>query len=409
MPLRSSSSSSFSSASPQVLLHEARLVVARGRRYGLMGRNGVGKTTLLRRIASGSVPGWPMHLTTAYVQQEAFAPRLPALECVLREGGSGGGGSGDGRAQLEEEQEALEALLADPEANTDDPEAAADAADRLGEVLEALETLDLGGAGAAAATPEARATAILRGLQFTDAMLAQSADSLSGGWRMRLALAAALFAAPDILLLDEPTNHLDLSASLYLEDYLVAKRCTALVVSHDAHFLDAVCTDVICFHEGKLRYHVGTYSSFAESESQTHSRNRATRDAVARKEKKAKEFIAKQRSMGSSKHRDDNKQKQAAERAKKFGRLGLYSENGQRFSLLSMGKTGGAGANRATHINGTFTSTNGQQSAFVSNEAVAFGDDRSLLHFKFPSAPPLKGTSGAGATPLITMDGCAFG
>jgi len=190
----------------------------------------------------------------------------------------------------------------------------------------------------------------------------------------------------------------------------VGHGCTALVVSHDGHFLDAVCTDMIKFENGSLKYHAGNYSSFVESEEQAWARHRATGDAAARKEKKAKEFIAKQRSMGTSKHRDDNKQKQAAERQKKLGRIGLFAENGHKFSLLAEGRTGSGGSNRARHIFGTFTSTNGMQSAFVSNAKVAFGEDKQLLNFKFPNAPPLGGAAGGGwGMPLITLENCAFG
>ena len=240
-------------------------------------------------------------------------------------------------------------------------------------------------------------------------MLEQPATSLSGGWRMRLALAQALFAGPDILLLDEPTNHLDLSAALWLEAYLVEHNCTALIVSHDAVFLDAVCTDIIHFEGGSLKYHVGNFSTFQESRQQTFTRHQSTADAVARQEKKAKEFIEKQKSMANSKHRDDNKQKQAAERSKKLGRVGLFADNGHKFKLLAEGNTKAGGSNRAQHVFGNYTSSNGMQSAFVSNAGVAMGEAKSLLHFKFPASPPLGGSSGdTWGLPLITMENCAF-
>lgn len=179
---------------------------------------------------------------------------------------------------------------------------------------------------------------------------------------------------------------------------------TIVVVSHDGHFLDAVCTDMIKFENCKLKYHVGNYSSFRKMEEQTWARNSSKADAVARKEKKAMEFIQKQRSMTNSKHRDDNKQKQAAERQKKLGRIGLFAENGQKFKLLAEGKTKKGGSNRAGHITGTYTNAAGFRSAFVSEEKHALGEDRQLLNFKFPAAPPLKG----GGTSLITMEDCRF-
>ena len=137
---------------------------------------------------------------------------------------------------------------------------------------------------------------------------------------------------------------------------------------------------------------------------QTWQRNCSKADAAARQEKKAKEFIQKQRSMANSKHRDDNKMKQAAERQKKLGRIGLYSENGQKFKLLAVGNTKRGGANRAGHIFSNYTNARGMQSAFVSNEAVDFGEKKQHLNFKFPAAPPLRG----GGTHMITMDACKF-
>jgi len=380
----------------KVLLNETHLIISKGHRYGLIGRNGVGKTTLMRRIASESVPGWPLHLSTAYVQQELLSSSMRVMEEMLSTGTAAEAGS---KERLEAEQVELEARLCDES----DPGEKAAAADRLSEIYERLDALssDLSGQ---------RAKDILKGLQFATSMFNLPVDELSGGWRMRLAMAKALFAQPDILLLDEPTNHLDLEAVLYVQEYLVENDLTALIVSHDGSFLDACCTDMIKFDNAKLHYHVGNYTSFRQMEEEAFQRHRNTGDAVARKEKKAKEFIAKQKSMANSKHRDDNKQKQAAERQKKLGRVGLFAENGHRFSLLAEGKTGGAGANRAGHIFGNYTSTNGMQSAFVSNEKVAFGDDKQLLNFKFPAAPPLSGSSGEGwGIPLVTMERAAFG
>jgi ATP-binding cassette, subfamily F, member 3 len=109
---------------------------------------------------------------------------------------------------------------------------------------------------------EGRAATILTGLQFTEEMQNTPTSSLSGGWRMRVALAGALFIEPDVLMLDEPTNHLDLEAVLWLQEYLNHYKKTILLVSHDRAFLNEICTDVILFKNLKLHYYRGNYDLF---------------------------------------------------------------------------------------------------------------------------------------------------
>jgi ATP-binding cassette subfamily F protein 3/ATP-binding cassette subfamily F protein 1 len=388
------------------LLSQTHLAISHGHRYGLMGQNGVGKSTLLKRIASGNVPGWPMHLSVEIVEQEVLGTPETVLECMQTI--SAGAMKDKRRTEIEEEISNLEAVLEDADAS---PESIEASADRLSELYEQLEQLACNDDDEKSSSVtgawmklDNKARKILKGLQFKESMLETPGDKLSGGWRMRLALAKALYSEPDILLLDEPTNHLDLSAVIFLEEYLVKNNFTAVVVSHDGHFLDAICTDIIQFQDLKLKYHVGNFTSFREREEQTWTRNCAKADAAARQEAKAKEFIQKQRSMANSKHRDDKKMKQAAERQKKLGRIGLYAENGQKFKLLAMGNTKQGGANRAQHVFSNYTNSRGMQSAFVSNEAVEFGESKQLLNFKFPAAPPLKG----GGRDMITMEGCKF-
>ena len=129
---------------------------------------------------------------------------------------------------------------------------------RLDEIYARLAII--GGSGA-----EARAAMILAGLQFTTAMQRGPTSALSGGWRMRVSLAASLFIEPDLLLLDEPTNHLDLEAVLWLEQYLLSYRHTLVVVSHDRGFLNTVCTDVIEFSNHKLTYYKGDYDTYVKT------------------------------------------------------------------------------------------------------------------------------------------------
>ena len=109
---------------------------------------------------------------------------------------------------------------------------------------------------------EAAARSILAGLGFTPDMQERPTRQFSGGWRMRISLARALFMQPDLLLLDEPTNHLDLNAVIWLEDYLSRWKSTLLVVSHDQDFLSGVVTDIVHLEEQKLHYYKGNYDDF---------------------------------------------------------------------------------------------------------------------------------------------------
>ena len=115
---------------------------------------------------------------------------------------------------------------------------------------------------------EPRVRRILAGLGFTPAMQEQPTTSFSGGWRMRISLARALFMQPDLLLLDEPTNHLDLNAVIWLDNYLQSWKKTLLVVSHDQEFLSSVCQFIIHLENKKLAYYKGDYNTFKKMEQQ---------------------------------------------------------------------------------------------------------------------------------------------
>ena len=120
---------------------------------------------------------------------------------------------------------------------------------------------------------EPRVRRILAGLGFTPAMQEQPTTSFSGGWRMRISLARALFMQPDLLLLDEPTNHLDLNAVIWLDNYLQSWKKTLLVVSHDQEFLSSVCQFIIHLENKKLAYYKGDYNTFKKMEQQKRARD----------------------------------------------------------------------------------------------------------------------------------------
>ena len=217
----------------RTLLDQADLSIAAGSRVGLVGRNGAGKTTLLRAIA-GDLPqdGGEIRLAArarlGQVKQEAPSGESSLLETVLQ---------GD-----------TERLTLLSEAESADPH-------HLAEIHERLRAL------AADAAP-ARAATILAGLGFDAAQQSRPVNAFSGGWRMRVALATALFSNPDLLLLDEPTNHLDLEATIWLESWLAKFPGAALVVSHDRGLLDRAVNAIAHLDRQKLTLTPGGYSEF---------------------------------------------------------------------------------------------------------------------------------------------------
>ncbi len=217
----------------RTLLDAASLAIAQGQRVGLLGRNGTGKSTLLRAIAGEIEPdGGRIRLANGarlgWVRQEAPSGATPLLDFVLA---------------ADTERAALLAALP-----TASPHDAADMHERLRVI----------GADAA----PGRAAAILAGLGFAPAAQTRALAEFSGGWRMRVALAAVLFSAPDLLLLDEPTNHLDLEATLWLESYLARVPGACLIVSHDRHLLDACVTAIAHLDRGKIALTPGGYEAF---------------------------------------------------------------------------------------------------------------------------------------------------
>ncbi len=219
----------------RTLLDGASLTIEPGRRVGLVGRNGAGKSTLLKAIWGDlAVDGGDIRLATrarmAQVRQEAPGGDASLLDVVL-----------------EGDPERLSLL-----AEADDSKTPLD---RLAEVHDRLAVIGADSAPSRAAT-------ILAGLGFDEEKQKQACGSFSGGWRMRVALATALFANPDMLLLDEPTNHLDLEATLWLEAWLAKFPGAALIVSHDRGLLDRCVQAIAHLDRGKLSLTPGGYDEF---------------------------------------------------------------------------------------------------------------------------------------------------
>ncbi|CAJ0945631.1 unnamed protein product, partial [Mesorhabditis belari] len=224
-------------AQGKVLFSKATLKISFGRRYGLVGPNGMGKTTLLKHIAARKL-AIPEHIDLLYCEQEISVDSTSAINAVLL--------SDKKRNALLQEQEEMTKKLEDGDVS---------ASERLKQVGEELRDIK-----ADAAEPRARR--ILAGLGFSKDMQEKATQDFSGGWRMRISLARALFLEPTFLMLDEPTNHLDLNAVIWLDNYLQTWKKTLLIISHDQGFLDSICTDIIHLDQQKLHYYTGNYAQF---------------------------------------------------------------------------------------------------------------------------------------------------
>ncbi|MFV0625646.1 ABC-F family ATP-binding cassette domain-containing protein [Sphingomonas sp. ac-8] len=256
----------------RLILDGVNAALPPGSRVGLIGRNGAGKSTLVRVIAGelepdGGAAEMPRGSRLGYVAQEAPAGSATPFETVLA-------------ADTERA-----ALMAESE-TTEDPH-------RLAEVHERLLAID------AHAAP-ARAARILVGLGFDEAMQNAPLDGFSGGWRMRVALAALLFSQPDVLLLDEPSNHLDLEAVLWLEDFLKSYRATILIVSHERDFLNNVVDHILHLQGGKATLYPGGYDAFERQRAERMAQLEAARANQATQRAKLQDYIARNSARAST-------------------------------------------------------------------------------------------------------------
>ncbi len=256
-------------------------------RVGLIGRNGAGKSTLMKVMIGqleaddGSID-MPNNTRIGYIAQEAPAGTATPFETVLA--------ADTERAALmaESEQEDLDH-------------------DRMGEVHERLIAID-------AYTAPARAARILVGLGFDEEMQGRPLDSDSGGWKMRVALAALLFSEPDLLLLDEPSNHLDLEATLWLENFLKAYPGMMVVISHERDLLNNVVDNILHLENGGVTLYSGGYDSFERQRAERAAQLAAAKANQDAQREKLQDYVARNSARAST-------AKQAQSRAKMLARM----------------------------------------------------------------------------------------
>ncbi|MEZ5654867.1 MAG: ATP-binding cassette domain-containing protein [Sphingobium sp.] len=268
------------------ILDRASAALPPGSRVGLIGRNGAGKSTLMKAIIGeiepdGGSVDMPRGTRLGYIAQEAPRGTATPFETVLA-------------ADVERA-----ALLVESETCTDP--------DRLGDVHDRLIAID-------AYTAPARAGRILTGLGFDEEMQQRPLDSYSGGWKMRVALGALLFSAPDVLLLDEPSNHLDLEASLWLENFLKSYRSTVLVISHERDLLNNVVDHILHLEQGRVTLYPGGYDAFERQRAERLAQLAAAKEKQDAERAKLQDYVARNSARAST-------AKQAQSRAKALARM----------------------------------------------------------------------------------------
>ena len=270
----------------RTILDRATASVPPGGRVGLIGRNGAGKSTLMKVMIGSLDPDegtidMPKSTRLGYIAQDAPTGTSTPAETVLA--------ADVERAELMEESE----TCTDPH--------------RLGDIHERLLAID-------AYSAPSRAARILTGLGFDEEMQSQPLDSFSGGWKMRVALAALLYSAPDVLLLDEPSNHLDLEATLWLENFLKSYPATVVVISHERDLLNNVVDNILHLQGGKLTLYPGGYDSFERQRAERAAQLAAAKASQDAQRARLQDYVARNSARAST-------AKQAQSRAKMLAKM----------------------------------------------------------------------------------------
>lgn len=272
------------------MIDHASVTLPTGSKAGIVGRNGAGKSTLFRVITgelsaeTGEI-SLPRNCRIGQVAQEAPATEDSLIEIVLAA-----------------DKERL-ALLNEAETATDP--------NRIADIQTRLVDID-------AHSAEARAASILAGLGFDHEAQQRPASSFSGGWRMRVALAAILFSQPDLLLLDEPTNYLDLEGTLWLENYVRHYPYTAIIISHDRELLNRATTSIIHLNQQKLTLYKGNYDQFSRQKAEQDVLQEKSRIKNEAARKHLESFVERFRAKAS-------KARQAQSRIKALEKMGTVS------------------------------------------------------------------------------------
>ena len=270
----------------RTILDSATATIPAGARVGLIGRNGAGKSTLMKAMIGELDPDdgaitMPKRTRLGYIAQEAPDGAATPAATVLA--------ADTERAELLEESE----TCTDP--------------NRLGDVHERLMAID-------AYSAPSRAARILMGLGFDEEMQEQPLSEFSGGWKMRVALAALLFSQPDVLLLDEPSNHLDLEATLWLENFLKAYPATLVVISHERDLLNNVVDNILHLQGGKVTLYPGGYDAFEKQRAERAAQLEAAAASQDMQRKRLQDYVARNSARAST-------AKQAQSRAKMLAKM----------------------------------------------------------------------------------------
>jgi len=338
-----------------VILENTALTIRYGQHYALLGKNGIGKTSLLNAIVSRTIPV-PEKLDIIYVRQEEPESDLSVLDTLLAADEIMYANS-KRLAELEEK-----IMLENETTSMDD------------NILEEYNLLSQF-VGSEHIKSKIRAKKILFGLGFTEEEQLRKVSVYSGGWRMRISLAKALFITPTMLILDEPTNHLDLYANIWLTEYLKTYPKTIIVVSHDKFFIDETCATIIHIHDKKLNYYHGDYAQFQKQ-------------FAIEQQKKQKEWILFQKKIVSLR-----KSKKSPTEIEEF---------------ISLSKLTKPEKNYVVKIN--FLEPNIIKGNFVSMENITFGYDNNntifenlFLEINNGTRMAIVGKNGSGKTTLLKI------